>query len=101
MSASANSLALHLSWLCISVIFALKLVTGNGRSVLQMERVDAKIAGYMELPGAQKDGDCVRVKVTGGISHKLGCCNLFEWEKRGPAKLFSCGTCEYVRDRAR
>jgi hypothetical protein len=52
----------------------------------------------MELPGATKDGDCVRVKVAGGISKRLGCCNLFEFDK-GRAKLFSCGTCEYVRDR--
>lgn len=62
-----------------------------------MDRVDSKIAGYMELPGAQKDGDCVRVKVAGGISKRLGCCNLFEPEKG--VKLFSCGTCEYVTER--
>ena len=63
-----------------------------------MDRVDSKIAGYMELPGAQKDGDCVRVKVSGGISKVLGCCNLFEYQE-GEPKRFSCGTCEYVRDR--
>jgi hypothetical protein len=62
-----------------------------------MERIDSKIAGYMELSGAQKDGDCVRVKVANGISQRLGCCNLFEPDKG--AKLFSCGTCEYSRER--
>jgi len=61
-----------------------------------MERVDAKTAGYMELPGAEKDGNCVRVKVNGGISQKLGCCNLFQ-HQTGEAKQFRCGTCEYAR----
>ena len=61
-----------------------------------MDRVDGKIAGYMELPGAEKDGDCVRVQVPGGVSGKLGCCNLFEWD-HNTGKLFSCGTCEYIR----
>jgi hypothetical protein len=63
-----------------------------------MKRIDAKTAGYLELPGAQKDGDCVRVEVSRGISKQLGCCNLFEFDK-GRRKLFSCGTCEYVRER--
>jgi len=62
-----------------------------------MDRTDSKIAGYMELSGAVKDGDCVRVKVAGGISKKLGCCNLFEPDKG--ARLFSCGTCEYAREK--
>jgi hypothetical protein len=60
-------------------------------------RVPSQTAGYMELDGATKDADCERVEVTGGVSSKLGCCNLFGPEKS--AKKFSCGTCEYVRGR--
>ena len=59
------------------------------------ERVSAKVAGYMELPGAKKDGDCERVEVAGGVAKALGCCNLFGWNSR-KKKLFSCGTCKYV-----
>lgn len=61
-----------------------------------MEKVPAKVAGYMELPGATKDAGCRRVDVTGGVSQDLGCCNLFEFDKR-KAKKFSCGTCEYLQ----
>ena len=50
-------------------------------------------AGYMELPGAVKDGDCRIVDVRGGVSKAQGCCNLFSWD--GKEKKFSCGTCEY------
>lgn len=58
-------------------------------------RVPAETAGYMELSGATKDGECERVEVTGGVSSKLGCCNLFDPEDN--AKKFACGTCEYIR----
>jgi len=58
-------------------------------------KVSAASVDYMELPGAQKDADCRKIEVKGGVSGKLGCCNDFEWNK-GTGKLFSCGTCEYV-----
>lgn len=63
------------------------------------ERVSARVAGYLELPGASKDADCSRVKVSGGVSRALGCCNLFGWDS-GAVKKFSCGTCEYVSEKA-
>lgn len=56
-------------------------------------RVDAKTAGYMEFDGAVKDADCERVRVTGGVSSDLGCCNLFG---KTEVKKFSCGTCKFV-----
>jgi hypothetical protein len=55
-------------------------------------RVSAEQAGYMELEGAKKDSDCEVVEVEGGVSSKLGCCNLFDPEDG--VKLFSCGTCD-------
>ena len=58
------------------------------------ERVSAEAAGYMEFEGAVKDADCKIVKVTGGVSSDLGCCNLFG---KTSVKKFSCGTCEYVK----
>ena len=61
-----------------------------------MGRVSSSAAGYMELRGAQKDGDCEKVAVRGGVSRDLGCCNLFDPEFDG-TQTFSCGTCEYVR----
>jgi len=64
--------------------------------ILDDGRVSAQQAGYMELPGAKKDSDCNKVEVDGGVSARLGCCNLFGLRK-GAAKVFSCGTCEYVR----
>lgn len=51
-------------------------------------------AGYMELAGAQKDGDCQKVDVQGGISLDLGCCNLFEPQDES-VDSFRCGTCKY------
>jgi hypothetical protein len=63
-----------------------------------MARVSAKDAGYMELPGAQKDADCKKVEVQGGVSRNLGCCNLFQLGENR-TKRFSCGTCEYVKNR--
>jgi hypothetical protein len=52
-------------------------------------------AGYMELTGAQKDGDCEIVEVDGGISRDRACCNLF-WPSSEQTTKFSCGTCEFV-----
>lgn len=57
-------------------------------------RISAKEAGYMELVGAKKDGDCEKVAVKGGISLERGCCNEFQREAVLTTK-FSCGTCEY------
>jgi hypothetical protein len=58
-------------------------------------RVSAESVDYMELDGAQKSADCIHVRVKGGVSSKLGCCNDFN-PKKG-VKLFSCGTCTMVR----
>ena len=60
------------------------------------ERMDGEDAGYMELQGAAKDADCSKVKVQGGVSSELGCCNEFEPRFEG-VREFSCGTCEYVK----
>lgn len=57
-------------------------------------KLDADYAGYMELTGAKKDGDCKIVQVEGGISKELGCCNLFHPD--GEPDKFSCGTCKYL-----
>lgn len=57
-------------------------------------RLSADAAGYMELPGATKDGDCQRVQVAGGISQELGCCNEFKPGKG--AQAFRCGACRFV-----
>jgi hypothetical protein len=59
-------------------------------------RLTAAQAGYMELEGAAKDGDCRIVHEKGGISKKLGCCNNFQPEKADTCK-FSCGTCGFVK----
>ena len=55
-------------------------------------KLDPDYAGYMELTGATKDGDC-RI-VTGQISKEKGCCNLFHPD--GDPDKFSCGTCKYL-----
>jgi hypothetical protein len=60
----------------------------------QGKRINAVSAGYMELEGAKKDGECVIVEVKNGISKDLGCCNLFD-QKKSVTK-FSCGTCSYL-----
>jgi len=57
-------------------------------------RVDADTAGYMELDGATKDGDCDVVNA-GGVSGEKGCCNLFK-PSQG-AQAFSCGTCTHYK----
>ena len=58
-------------------------------------RINERAAGYMELDGAQKDGECQVIAVDGGISRDKGCCNNF-WPPT--AKKFTCGTCIYVED---
>lgn len=58
-------------------------------------RINERAAGYMELEGAKKDGECSVVEVPDGISRDKGCCNNF-WPPT--AKKFSCGTCVYVED---
>ncbi len=58
------------------------------------EKVSAEAAGYMELAGAKKDGDCKIVDVGGGISKELGCCNLFK-PRNTKTNKFSCGTCHF------
>ena len=64
------------------------------------KRKSATSVDYMELPGARKDNDCVKVEVPGGVSTQLGFCNDFEWEE-GTPKQFRCGTCEYLLSYAR
>lgn len=60
----------------------------------QLDRMTDKQAGYMELEGAKKEGDCRKVAVQGGVSFQLGCCNEFEPESK-TVKQFKCGNCEY------
>jgi hypothetical protein len=77
---------------------------GRDRRIYRGRQVnDAKIpsaqAGYMELTGAQKDGDCRKVEVAGGVSRERGCCNEFKPEDDETIR-FSCGTCEYVIGRS-
>jgi hypothetical protein len=58
-------------------------------------KIPSAKAGYMELSGAKKDGGCRKVEVAGGVSKKLGCCNLFAPESAKTCE-FRCGTCEYL-----
>jgi hypothetical protein len=53
-------------------------------------KIPQEQAGYMELAGAQKDGDCSKVDVEGGVSLDLGCCNEFE-PQDDSTQAFSCG----------
>jgi hypothetical protein len=57
-------------------------------------KIPQEQAGYMELAGAQKDGDCSKVTVDGGVSLDLGCCNYFEPQDESVDR-FCCGECEY------
>ena len=57
-------------------------------------RMTPETAGYMELEGAQKAGDCGKVRVPGGVSKKLGCCN--EYNPQSKADEFRCGECTHV-----
>ncbi len=65
----------------------------------ESERMTPEEAGYMELSGAKKTGDCKIVAVPGGVSFQLGCCNEFEAFDESVQK-FSCGTCEYRKSKA-
>jgi hypothetical protein len=60
------------------------------------KRIPSSQAGYMELTGSVKDGDCKKVEVAGGVSQQRGCCNEFQPEKKDTTQ-FNCGNCEYVR----
>ena len=62
-------------------------------------RLSASEAGYMELQGAHKDADCRKVKVDGGVSKQLGCCNEFQPESKS-VQQFRCGNCEYLKNTA-
>ncbi len=73
-------------------------IEGTEARELPEARKSAKEAGYLELKDAIKDGDCEKVDVPGGVSFELGCCNLFEAESEDTDK-FSCGTCEYKREK--
>lgn len=57
------------------------------------EKLTEEYAGYMELEGAQKDGNCLIVRVDGGISKEKGCCNVYT-PKPG-AERFGCGQCKF------
>ena len=61
-------------------------------------KIPSAQAEYMELRGAEKDGDCKKVEVAGGVSKELGCCDRFE-PKSAATKHFRCGDCEYVIDK--
>ena len=58
-------------------------------------RISAMDAGYMELYGAIKDSECEKVKVEGGVSSELGCCNNYEPQATQTCS-FKCGVCEYL-----
>lgn len=59
-------------------------------------RLTAAQAGYMELTGAKKDGDCHKVYVEDGISKKLGCCNEFN-PQSSMTNRFRCGDCIFLK----
>lgn len=61
------------------------------------KRMSAKAADYMELDGAEKDADCEKVEVEGGVSSELGCCNEFKPESG--ADEFKCGECQYRKEK--
>lgn len=71
---------------------------GAGPSGVSPDQSQPKIpeaqAGYMELAGAQKDGDCSKVEVEGGVSLDRGCCNEFQPEDES-TDTFSCGNCKF------
>ena len=62
------------------------------------KRLTAAQAGYMELAGAQKDADCRKVAVDGGISSELGCCDEFQPEAKDTNR-FRCGDCKYRKEK--
>lgn len=59
------------------------------------DRIPAREAEYMELQGAVKDNDCHKVKVRGGVSSELGCCDYFQ-PKDSSVQEFECGECRYL-----
>lgn len=61
-------------------------------------RITEQEAGYLELPGAQKDADCGTVNVAGGVSSQGGCCNVFDMIPDPQA--FSCGNCTKIKQGA-
>jgi hypothetical protein len=71
---------------------------GAGPSGVSPNQSQPKIpeaqAGYMELQGAVKDGDCSKVDVQGGVSLDRGCCNEFEPQDE-TTDTFDCGNCKY------
>jgi hypothetical protein len=75
---------------------------GTSPSAASPAESSAKIpqaqAGYMELTGAEKDGDCSKVDVQGGVSLDRGCCNEFQPQDEATT-TFSCGNCEYGSER--
>jgi hypothetical protein len=60
-------------------------------------RTTARAAGYMELDGAVKTGDCNAVEVKGGVSGEKGCSNLFDPIKG--ATEFECEQCKHFRSK--
>lgn len=68
---------------------------GRIEKALRSKRLSSGEAGYMELRGAKKDGDCEIVDVTGGISLRKGCCN--EFKPQSGADEFRCGECVHSR----
>ncbi len=72
------------------------IAEAEGKVPTGTKKLDSDYAGYMELDGAQKNGDCKIVDVDGGVSKDKGCCNLFH--PAAGAGKFSCGTCTYERD---
>ncbi len=72
------------------------IAEAEGKVPPSTKKLDSDYAGYMELDGAVKDGDCKIVDVDNGVSKDKGCCNLFH--PTSGADKFSCGTCTYERD---
>jgi hypothetical protein len=67
---------------------------GPNQDQSQPAKIPEAQAGYMELQGAVKDGDCSHVDVEGGVSLDRGCCNEFEPQDE-QTDTFSCGNCKY------
>ena len=65
--------------------------------IVQDNRISAKQAEYMELYGAEKEGDCRKVKVSGGISKARGCCDYYDPETE-KTNIFNCGHCSHHTD---
>lgn len=66
---------------------------GGGDQGADAGKVDQQTAGYMELDGAQKSGDCDLVQVDGGVSGEKGCCNLYSPVEG--ASEFECAQCTH------